>query len=325
MTLTPVRLICASVAALSITTTAFAQSYPSRTVRLIVPSPAGGVTDIMARALAQGLGSAWGQSVVVENRAGAGQIIGAELVAKSPPDGYTLFVSDSSTFAINPHLYRKLPYDALRDFTPIIPVFQIAPVLAVSASVPATNVRDLIALARSKPGALNYGSVGSGSYMHIAMENFKQLTGTNIIHVPYKGSTPAMNAMLAGEIGVFLVHFSVVEQHAKAGKVRLLAAATPNRLALHPELPTVAESGVPGFETGSWFGVLGPSPMPRELVDRIHNAISKLISIAEFRTQYMTRFSFEPMDMTPDQFAQLVKRDFERWAPLVKATGASVD
>lgn len=304
---------------------AAAQGFPSRPVRMVVPTSAGGVTDIIARAVAQGISPVWGQPVVIDNRPGAAQIIGADLVAKSPADGYTLLVSDSATFVVNPHLYRKLPFDALRDFTPIVPIAQIAPIIAVGSSVQATNVRELIALAKSKPGALGYGSFGSGSYAHIAMENFKQLAGIDMVHVPYKGSTPAANALLAGEVAAMLVHVSVLAQHARAGKVRLIAAATPKRLAEYPDLPTVAESGLPGFETGTWFGLLGPGNMPRELVTRIHESVSKLVSAPEFRAQYVTKFSFEPLAMSPEEFAQVMKRDFDRWGPLVRASGAVVE
>jgi tripartite-type tricarboxylate transporter receptor subunit TctC len=304
---------------------ALAQTYPTRAVRLVVASPPGGVTDILARAVAQGLGSAWNQPVVVENRPGAGQIIGADVVAKSPADGYSLLVSDSSTFAINPHLYRKLPYDPFRDFTPITALCEISPVIGVSAAVPVNNVRELIAMAKARPGTLTYGSVGSGSYMHIAMENFKQLTGTDLVHVPYKGSAPATAALLSGELSMMLVHLSTLDQQVKAGKVKLIAAATPKRLPSRPELPTVAESGVPGFETGSWWAVFGPGGVPAELVARIHESISKLIAAPEFRQQYMARFSFEPLEMTPQQLGEFMRRDHDRWGPLVRASGAKVD
>ena len=318
------RVLCAA-ALVFCSALSVAQTFPTRTVRIVVPTSAGGVTDIIARAITPGLSAAWGQPVVVDNRPGAAQIIGSDLVAKSPADGYTLLVSDSATFVINPHLYKKLPYDALRDFTPITAIAQIAPIIAVGSAVPVNNIRELIALAKSKPGTLSYGSFGSGSYVHIAMENFKQLAGVDMIHVPYKGSSPAANALLAGEVTAMLVHVSVLAQHAKAGKLRLIAAATPKRLAEYPDLPTVAESGLPGFETGTWFGLLGPGGVPREVVSRIHDRVSKLVSAPEFRAQYLTKFSFEPMNMTSDEFNQFMKRDFERWAPLVKASGAVVE
>ncbi|MFM9888872.1 MAG: Bug family tripartite tricarboxylate transporter substrate binding protein [Burkholderiales bacterium] len=302
-----------------------AQNFPSRPVRLVVPAAAGGVTDIVARALAQELGSVWSQPAIVENRPGAAQIIGAETVAKSAPDGHTLIVSDSSAFVINPHLYRKLPYDALRDFIGIATICQIAPVLGVSASLPATTIAEFIAHAKAKAGALSYGSVGGGSYMHIAMEDFKRRTGIELIHVPYKGSTPAINALLAGEIAAFIVHVGTMEQQARAGKIKLLAFATPQRIGSHPDVPTIAESGVPGFETGTWFGVLGPSGIPRETVQQIHQAMSKLISSPGFRSQYLAKFSLEPLSLSVEKFNDLMKRDLERWGPLVKASGATVD
>ncbi|MSQ72688.1 MAG: tripartite tricarboxylate transporter substrate binding protein [Betaproteobacteria bacterium] len=317
--------LAAGMAMLLLCTAVLAQAYPTRSVRLVVASPPGGVTDILARALAQGLGTTWSQPVVVENRPGAGQIIGSDIVAKSSPDGYSLLVSDSSTFAISPHLYSKLPYDPFRDFTPISALCAISPALGVSATVPANTIRELIALAKAKPGTLTYGSVGSGSYMHIAMENFKQLTGTDLVHVPYKGAAPAISGLLTGELSMLMVSVSSLDQQVKAGKVKLLAVATPKRVPSRPELPTIAESGVPGFETGSWWAVFGPGGMPAELVARIYESITKLTTTPEFRQQYMARFSFEPLEMTPQQLTEYVKRDYERWGPLVKASGAKVD
>ena len=302
-----------------------AQSFPSRPVRLVVPAAAGGVTDIVARALAQELGSVWSHPTIVENRPGAAQIIGAETVAKATPDGHTLIVSDSSAFVINPHLYRKLPYDPVRDFVAITTICQIAPVLGVNASLPVNTVAEFVAHAKAKSGALSYGSVGSGSYMHIAMEDFKRRTGADLIHVPYKGSTPAIQALIAGEIAAFVVHVGTMEQQARAGKIRLLAFATPQRIPSHPNVPTIAESGVPGFETGTWFGVLGPSAMPRDTVQQIHQAMSKLTASAAFRSQYLAKFSLEPLNLSVEQFNDLMKRDLERWGPLVKASGATVD
>ena len=318
------RLAAAMLLALS-SLGASAQAYPSRPVKMVVPSAPGGVTDILARTVGQKLTETWGQPVIVENRPGAGQIIGAEVVAKAPGDGYTFIVSDASTFVINPFIYSKLPYDSVRDFTPVVVLAQASPVLAVGASVPASSLQELIALAKSKPGSLSYGSMGSGIYNHISMEQLKQLAGIDIVHVPYKGSTPALADLLSGQIAVFLVNLSVVEPHARSGKVKILAAATAKRLALRPDLPTVAESGFPGFESGTWFGILGPANMPKDIVAKVHADVARILSVPEFREQNISRLGLEPVPISPEQFGQLIKSDLERWGRLVKATGAKVD
>ena len=304
---------------------AAAQGYPSKPVKMIVPASPGGVTDILARTVGQRLSEAWGQPVVVENRPGGGQIIGAEVVAKSLGDGYTLIVSDASTFVINPSLYGKLPYDPLKDFTPVVVLSQASPVLAIGASVPASSLQELIALAKAKPGSLSYGSMGSGIYNHISMEQLKQLAGIDIVHVPYKGSTPALTDLLSGQIAVFLVNLSVVEPHAKTGKLKILAAATAKRLALRPDLPTVSELGYPGFESGTWFGMLGPANMPRDIVAKIHADVTRILGAPEFREQNITKLGLETVAISPDQFAQLIRADLERWGKLVRATGAKAD
>ena len=304
---------------------AAAQGYPSKPVKMIVPASPGGVTDILARTVGQRLSDAWGQPVVVENRPGGGQIIGAEVVAKSLGDGYTLIVSDASTFVINPSLYGKLPYDPLKDFTPVVVLSQASPVLAIGASVPASSLQELIALAKAKPGSLSYGSMGSGIYNHISMEQLKQLAGIDIVHVPYKGSTPALTDLLSGQIAVFLVNLSVVEPHAKTGKLKILAAATAKRLALRPDLPTVSELGYPGFESGTWFGMLGPANMPRDIVAKIHADVTRILGAPDFREQNITKLGLETVAISPDQFAQLIRADLERWGKLVRATGAKAD
>lgn len=302
-----------------------AQSYPSKPVKLIVPAAPGGVTDLLARTVGQKLTETWGQAVIVDNRPGAGQVIGAEAVAKAAGDGYTLIVSDASTFVINPFLYRKLPYDSLRDFTPVVMLSQASPVLAVGASVPVSSLQELIALAKAKPGSLSYGSMGSGIYNHISMEQLKQLAGVDIVHVPYKGSTPALTALLSGQIAVFLVNLSVVEPHAKAGKLKILAAATAKRLAMRPDLPTISESGFPGFESGTWFGILGPANLPRDVVGKIHADVTRIVNAHEFHEQNIARLGLQGVAMSPDQFAQAIKADLDHWGKLVKASGARAD
>jgi len=202
---------------------------------------------------------------------------------------------------------------------------QASPVLAIGASVPASSLQELIALAKAKPGSLSYGSMGSGIYNHISMEQLKQLAGIDIVHVPYKGSTPALTDLLSGQIAVFLVNLSVVEPHAKTGKLKILAAATAKRLALRPDLPTVSELGYPGFESGTWFGMLGPANLPRYIVGKIHADVTRILGAPDFREQNITKLGLETVAISPDQFAQLIRADLERWGKLVRATGAKAD
>jgi len=302
-----------------------AQGFPSKPVKFIVPASPGGLTDVLARTFGQRLSEMWGRPVIVENRPGAGQIIGTDAVAKSPGDGYTLLVTDSSAIVINPHLYSKLPYDPVRDFTPVAVFCQISPVIAVNASVPANNMKELLALAKAKPGALAYGSFGSGTYAHIAMERLKQLAGVDIVHVPYKGSNPAVADLLAGQVQVILVSLSVVEPHARAGKLRILATATPKRLANVPNLPTVSEAAVPGFETTSWFGLLGPADLPSQVAAKVHADVLRVLNTPGFLEQNYRKFGLEPVPVSPDQFRELIKSDLEHWGRMVKATGAKID
>lgn len=300
-------------------------SFPNKPVRLIVPAAAGGTTDLLARALGQRLSVVWGQPVIVDNRPGANQIIGADAVAKAAPDGYTLLVSDVSTFAINPHLYRKLPYDSLRDFTPITTIGTASPVIAVASNVEAKNLRELILLAKSRPDALSYGSMGAGSYAHIATEEMKMMGGMNIQHIPYKGASPAIADLVAGNISMMLVNASGLIQQQKAGKVRIIAAATPKRLAQFPDLPTASESGMPGFSANTWFGVVGPAKMDKAVLAKLNKDIVKIVQSADYREGALIPNTVEPMTQSPVQFRELIKSDLERWKGLVAASGAKLD
>ena len=302
---------------------AFAQSYPHSNVKLIVPVPAGGVTDTMARIVAQRLSEILGQSVIVDNRPGGNYGIGALAVARSPADGYTLLVAPDSTFTANPALLSKLNYDP-RDFTPIIVLCRASPVLVVNPSVQASNVQDLIGLAKSQPGKLNYGSYGVGTYAHLSMEDFKQRTGTDMVHIPYRGAAPAATALLAGDVSMLLLNLSSIEEHAKAGKLKILAAATEKRLAARPDLPTVSESGVPGFQTSVWFALWGPANMPPELVAKIHADVTKVLDLPQSREFFKTN-SFERVDLPPSKFGELVQSDLAHWSALIKAVGAKIE
>jgi len=303
---------------------AYAQAYPSGPVKLIVPVPAGGVTDTMARIVAQRLTEAWGHPVVVDNRPGGNYAVGAQAVARAPADGLTLLVAPDSTVTANPHLFSKLPYDPVKDLTPIIVLCRITPVLVVNPSLDAKSVPELIALAKAKPGSLNYGSYGIGTYAHLSMEDFKQKTGTDIVHIPYRGAAPAATALLAGDVSMLLLNLSSIEEHEKAGKVRILAVASDKRAVLRPDLPTVAEAGVPGFSTTAWFALWGPPNMAPELVARIHADVAKVLESPQSREFFRTN-SFERVDLSPAQFSQLIQDDLKHWGALVKAVGAKLD
>jgi tripartite-type tricarboxylate transporter receptor subunit TctC len=303
---------------------AYAQTYPSGPVKLIVPVPAGGVTDTMARIVAQRLTEAWGHPVVVDNRPGGNYAVGAQTVARSPADGLTLLVAPDSTVTANPHLFSKLPYDPVKDLTPIIVLCRITPVLVVNPSLDAKSVPELIALAKAKPGSLNYGSYGIGTYAHLSMEDFKQKTGTDIVHIPYRGAAPAATALLAGDVSMLLLNLSSIEEHEKAGKARILAVASHKRAVLRPDLPTVAEAGVPGFSTTAWFALWGPPNMAPELVARIHADVAKVLESPQSREFFRTN-SFERVDLSPAQFSQLIQDDLKHWGALVKAVGAKLD
>jgi tripartite-type tricarboxylate transporter receptor subunit TctC len=300
-------------------------AYPAKPVRIVVPSSAGGATDTFARALAPRLAEIWGQPVVIENRAGANQIIGSESVAKSAPDGYTLLVSEASSFVMNPHLYKKLPYDALRGFTPITALVRFPWVVAVHPSIPASTFQELVALAKARPGKLSYGSFGLGSSGHISVDYLKKLLGLDIVHVPYKGGGPAVADLLAGQISMIMVTPLLVEQHARAGKLRLIAAATAKRIERLPDLPTISESGVPGYEAGTWLAFAGPAGVPREIVAKIYADTMKVLNDPAFREQHVAQQWFEVMGPPPEEFAGFLKSEYERWGRLIELSGVSVE
>ncbi|MEA2923740.1 MAG: hypothetical protein QOD25_862 [Alphaproteobacteria bacterium] len=303
---------------------AIAQGFPTRTVKLIVAVPAGGVTDAMARIVAQRLTESWGQTVVVENRPSANYAAGAQAVAVSPPDGLTLLVAPDATVTASPHLFGKLPYNPLKELTPIAVLCRITPVLAINPLLPVHNVPELIALAKAKPGSLSYGSFGVGHYSHLSMEDFKQRTGTDILHIPYRGAPQATVALMTGDVDVELTPLSSVEPHERDGKIRIVAAAGEKRALLRPDLQTVAEQGVPGFSTTGWFALWGPANMPADLVRKINADVGKVLDLPQSREFFRTN-SFERVDLTPDQFGQLVQGDFEHWGALIKSVGVKLD
>jgi tripartite-type tricarboxylate transporter receptor subunit TctC len=316
-------LMAATLALVVISAPGVAQTYPNGQVRLIVPTSPGGVTDTMARIVAQRLTEQLGQTVIVDNRPGGNSSIGAQAVARSPADGLTLLVTSDATITANPHLMSKLPY-GVKDFTPIMVLCRGTPVLVVNASVQANNVKELIALAKAKPGTLNYGSFGVGTYAHLSMEDFKQRTGTDIVHIPYRGATPAATALLAGDVNMLLLNLSSIEAHEKTGKVRILAAAGDKRIQARPDLPTIAEAGVSGFQTSVWFALLGPAHMAPDLVARIHADVSKVLDLPQSR-EFFEKNSFERINLNPAEFGKLIESDSRHWEGLVKQVGAKLE
>lgn len=312
--------ICATIALFA--ATASAENYPSGPVKLIVPIPAGGLTDVMARIVGQRLQEIWGQPVVVENRPGGNSGVGALAVERSAADGLTLLVAPDSTFTANPALFSKLIYDP-DDFTPIAVLCRGTPMLVVHPSLPVTTVSDLVAYAKANPGKLSYGSFGIGTYAHLSMEDLKRRTGIEMEHVPYRGAAPALNGLLGNEVSVVLVNLSGVEQYAKTGQVRLIAAATEKRVPELPDLPTVAET-VPGFQTAVWFGLWGPAKMPPDLLAKIHADVSKALDLPETRQFFKTN-SLERVDLSPQAFAKLIQSDLNHWSALIKAVGVKVE
>ncbi|MBM3527376.1 MAG: tripartite tricarboxylate transporter substrate binding protein [Alphaproteobacteria bacterium] len=301
-----------------------AQSYPGGQIRLIVPVPAGGVTDTMARIVAQRLGEALNQNVIVDNRPGGNYSVGVQAVARAPADGLTLLVAPDSPITANPHLFGKLAYDPIKELTPIIVLCRITPIVVVNEAVPARSIKELIALAKKEPGKLNYGSYGIGSYSHLSMEDFKKRTGADIVHIPYRGAAPASSALLANTIQMLILNLSSIEAHEKAGKVRILAAAGAKRAAARPDLPTVAEAGVPGFSTTAWFALFGPANMAPDLVTKIHADVAKALDAPQTR-EFFVKNSFERVDANPAQFKELIAQDSRHWSALIKQVGAKLD
>lgn len=302
---------------------ALGQTYPERPVRLVVPFAAGGGGDAIARPLAQRLSESLGQQVVIDNRGGANGNIGAEEVARSAPDGYTLLFANSS-LTISASLYPKLPFDLYRDFTPVGLVSVSASVLVVHPSVPAKSVAELVALARSRPGKLNFGSAGNGSTMHLAGELFKTMTNTDLVHVPYRGAGPVISDLVGGHIEVVFINIPPVLGNIRGGQVRALAVTTKQRSSVLPEVPTLNEAGLPGYESTTWYGLMGPKGLPDEVVAKLNSALKQAVSVPAVRQQLLELGS-EPTDTTPAQFAGFIRDDVESWAKVIKASGAKPD
>jgi len=304
---------------------ASAQSYPTKPIRLVVPYPPGGPLATIARAMGQKLTEAWHQPVVVDNRAGAGGNIGADLVAKSPADGYTLLMGAVATHAINPALYSKIPYDAIKDFAPVALVAQVPNILVVNPAVPAKSVRELIALARAKPGYLNFGSGSTGSTGHLAGELFNTMAGVQMVHIPYKGAAPAMADLLAGQVQLMFDNLANALPNVKAGRLRALAVTTLARSPAMPDLPTIAESGLPGFDLTTWFGLMVPAGTPPEIVARLNAEIVRALNAKDMRER-LQKMGAEPLaNNTPEHFAAFIRTEAAKYAKVVKDSGAKVD
>ena len=316
--------IAALVAAACIAPAQAQDKWPSKPITYVVPFAAGGSTDILARIIAQKLSVALGQTVIVENKPGAGGNIGADAVAKSTPDGYTLLMGAVATHAINPTLYASMPYDAVRDFQPVTQLASTPNVLIVNPSIPAANVREFIAHAKANPGKLNFGSGSTGSAGHLAGELFKAMAGVEMTHVPYKGAAPAMQDLIAGRVQLMFDNFASASAQVKAGKVRALAVTTAKRSALAPELPTIAETGLAGFDINTWFGLFVPAGTPREIVERLHGEFTRALALADIREK-LVALGAEPVGSRPEEFATYIRAEADKYARVIKASGARAD
>jgi tripartite-type tricarboxylate transporter receptor subunit TctC len=305
--------------------TAEEAAFPSKPIRIIVSNAPGGVTDTLARTIGQRLSETWGQQVVVENKPGANTQIAAELVARSAPDGHTLLLTPEVTFVINPSLYSKLAYDPVKDFVPISGLVSVNHTLVAHPSLPAQTIGELIALAKAKPGELNYATLGPGSAAHLNMEMFQGITGVKLTPVHYRGSTPALTDVIAGHVPMMFVNIGNAMSAWKAGNVKALAVASAKRLAQFPDLPTVAEGGVSGFAAGAWFGLFAPAGTPRNVIMRINAEVQKILADPEYRAKVLLPHVLEPIAGSPDEYAASIKADAAKWAKVIRDANLKAD
>lgn len=304
------------------------QAFPSKVVKIVVPYTPGAVTDVAARSVGQRLSEIWGQPVIVENRAGAGTTIGAEYVAKSAPDGYTLLFSDHPTYVITPHLYSKLNYNTLTDLAPVTVVFRSTPVFAISNAVPAKDFREFLAYIKANPGKIVYGSFGNGSYPHLVIEQLKQMARLDMVHVPYKGGAPALADLMAGRVGLMMASYPLFAQHAKAGKLKVIAVSGEKRLSVLPDIPTVSESGVPGYTVVAWFAMMAPAGTQTPVLEKIRAGVVEVLQ--DHRPDSFTEKFLKPQGMEPggdsrEDVAAMVKTEHARSGNLVKSLGIKLD
>ena len=299
-----------------------AQGYPSRPIRLIVPFAPGGGLEITARSIGQKLTAKRGQSIVIDNRPGAATIVGTDIASKATPDGYTLLMI-TTTFAINPSLYAKLPYDPARDFTPVTQINSVPNILVVNPSIPAQSVRDLITLAKAKPGQLNYASAGAGTSPHLATELFKTMAGIDMTHIPYKGIPPAVTDVIAGRVSMLMTTTISAGPHVKSGKLRALAVTSPRRLAVMPDVPAIAET-VPGYEADAFQAMVAPAGVPREIIRQLAADVAEILKLPDVRER-VTADGAEPIGSTPEAFAAFLKKETTKWGKVVKDSGARAE
>ena len=302
---------------------AFAEEYPSKPIRLVAPYPPGSVTDLLARMIGQKLTESWKQPVIVDNRGGGGSVIGTDTVAKAPPDGYTILMV-APDLAINQSLHSKLPYDAQKSFAPVTLLVTSPTVLIVNPSLPVGNLRELIAYAKARPGRLSYASGGNGTVGHLGMEILKHLGGIDMLHVPYKGTAAVVSAVLAGEVQVAFAQMSTVRPHALSGKFRVLANASGVRAQAMPDVPTVAEAGLPGYKADVWFGLVAPAGTPGAIVSRLNREIGSILNMPDVRAQLLSQ-GIEPRPGTADEFAALIDTEIVKWGEIVRKTGSRLD
>ena len=302
-----------------------AHAWPTKPVRLVVAYPPGGGIDVMARQVAEKLTSAWGQPVVVENKPGANTIVATDAVAKSPADGHTILLTTDATFSINPHLYAKLPFDTQRDFVPVTMLVLLQQLLVAHPSLPANNLSELISLAKAKPGAINYASYGSGSQPHLSGEMLKNKAGIDLVHVPYKGISLAVPAVMAGEVQLTFAGIATSMPQLKAGRIKAIAIGGAERSPLLPQVPTFRELGYPEVETHAWFGLFLPSGSPKEAVSRIHLDVKRILEDPEFRQKQLIDKGYEVVGSSPDEFAAYIRKDSESRARAVKISGAKAE
>lgn len=317
------RVVCAALLTAA-AASAYAQDYPVKPIRFIAPNLPGGPTDILARLIGQKLSESLGQPVVIENRAGAGGNIGTEAAAKAPPDGYTLVTGNNATFGANVSLYKHLGFDPVKDFAPVSLVATQPNILVVHPSLPATSVKQLIALAKARPGQLNYSGSGMGAAAHLSAELFKSMTGTDIVHISYKSAAPALTDLIAGQTQLMFATSLSVMPHIKANRVRALAVTTAKRARVMPELPTIAEAGVPGFEASTWHGVLVPAGTPAAIVNKLNAEIVRMLQLPDVRERLGT-LGAEIVGSTPREFAEHIQREIPKWAKVIKDAGVRLD
>lgn len=313
-----------SAAAMVLGSPAAAQAYPSKPVRMIVPFTAGGPTDILARMMAQKMTESWGQSVLVDNRGGGGGLIGGEAAAKSPPDGYTIFMGNNGTLTIHPNLYKKLPYDAVKDFAPISLLASAPFILLAHPSLPAKSVKELIALARARPGQLNFGSAGTGVTTHLAGEMLKLMANIDIVHIPYKGAGPALTDLMGGQIELGFNNMLSALPHVRSGRLRALAVTSQTRSRVLPQLPTIAESGLPNYEAGAWYAVLAPARTPAAVLTRLHSEFVKVLQQPKVQER-MASDGAAIIGSTPQALARTIEADIARWEKVIQRTGLALD